>query len=171
MYPKKTCCKILDVEVTPAMKIRAAESSSPKKRIRTSGRLFLHLDKVETLRCFWELKLTEFQGHFQQNITGDVEYEHGELPERKRHVAPEQHVHHGFLPVAQALGFTFLPQETQILEEILVILTCTECSSTPCFQPKKIHTWLPNKFKAMMSGTGTPYLNTILEVYVPSCNL
>ncbi|KAK3568142.1 hypothetical protein QTP86_031382, partial [Hemibagrus guttatus] len=107
------------------MKIRAAESSSPKKRIRTSGRLFLHLDKVETLRCFWELKLTEFQGHFQQNITGDVEYEHGELPERKRHVAPEQHVRHGFLPVAQALGFTFLPQETQILEEILVILTCT----------------------------------------------
>ncbi|XP_058251348.1 myosin light chain kinase 3 isoform X4 [Hemibagrus wyckioides] len=62
----KTCCKSLDAEVTPVMKIRAPESSSQRKQIRTSGRFFLHLDRVETMRCFWELKLTEFQGHFQQ---------------------------------------------------------------------------------------------------------
>ncbi|GAA6084509.1 myosin light chain kinase 2, skeletal/cardiac muscle isoform X3 [Tachysurus ichikawai] len=106
------------------MKIRAPESSSPKKQVRTNRGFFLHLDRVETMRCFWELKLIELQGHFQQKITEDVEYKLGELPERKRSVASEQHVCHGFLPVAQTLGFTFLPQEAQILGKILVIFRC-----------------------------------------------
>lgn len=66
----------------------------------------------------------------EQKIKQDLEYEHEDLPERKRNVAPEQHVFRGFLPVAQTLGFTFLPQEGEVLGEILVNLRCT---GSPCF--------------------------------------
>ncbi|XP_047655932.1 myosin light chain kinase 2, skeletal/cardiac muscle isoform X3 [Tachysurus fulvidraco] len=64
-------CKTLDGEVSPIMKIRSPESSTPKKQVRTNRGFFLHLDRVEIMRCFWELKLTELQGHFQQKTTSN----------------------------------------------------------------------------------------------------
>lgn len=60
----KTCHhKNLEFEVTPVSKTSAPP---PYKPVRLKGGFCLHLDRVETMRCFWEFKLTELQGHFQQ---------------------------------------------------------------------------------------------------------
>ncbi|KAF5890056.1 myosin light chain kinase 2, skeletal/cardiac muscle-like isoform X1, partial [Clarias magur] len=58
----KTCCReSLSFEVTAVQKSRASESLPSNKQTRAKEGIFLPLDIVEDMRCFWEVKLTELQ--------------------------------------------------------------------------------------------------------------